>query len=185
VTHFEWRHGQRPQHHGQVPETPNKRRLEQRPWQKEQVPVAHFEWRHGQRPGHHGQAPARRRGQLLRHHDQVSATHNERRCRQRHRHQNYVPATHNERYRGQRPLPIPGTTDLPLHHKRPQSSFVVHAPFDNKQNITAEVRSLSAQCACVGPGSWPELACCLLCSKRRKSSALWFYFLFSGFRLDV
>jgi hypothetical protein len=57
-------------------------------------------------------------------HDQVPATHNERRRGQRPGHHDQVSATHNERRRGQRPEPIPGITDVPIHHKRPAFAFL-------------------------------------------------------------
>ena len=33
------------------------------------------------------------------------------------------PATHNERRRGERFEPVPGITDVPIHHKRPAFAF--------------------------------------------------------------
>jgi hypothetical protein len=39
-------------------------------------------------------------------------------ARQRPGHHDQVPATHNERFRGWRPQPMPGTTDVLIHHKR-------------------------------------------------------------------
>jgi hypothetical protein len=43
--------------------------------------------------------------------------------RKRPGHHNQVPATHNERRRGQRPEPIMGITDVSIHHKRPAFVF--------------------------------------------------------------
>jgi hypothetical protein len=74
------------------------------------------------------------------HHDQVPATHSERRRGQRPGHQDQVPVTHNKRRRGQRSGPIPGVTYLPIHHKRPFFAFR-RAPVANKQKSTSFSRS--------------------------------------------
>jgi hypothetical protein len=44
--------------------------------------------------------------------------------RQRPGHHVQVPATRNERRRGQRAEPIPGITDVPIHHNRPAFVFL-------------------------------------------------------------
>jgi hypothetical protein len=77
--------------------------------------------------------------------------HNERRRGQRRGHHDQVSATHNERYNRQRPEPMTGITDVPLHHERPAFAFSVRASFANNQNSTSEVRGLGAKCLCVGP----------------------------------
>jgi hypothetical protein len=64
---------------------------------------------------------------------------------------------HNERRREQRPGPIPGNPDVPIHLKRPAFAFFLHASVAKKQNSTVEVKGLGGQCVCVGP----ELACCV------------------------
>jgi hypothetical protein len=85
------------------------------------------------------------------------ATHNER-CRgQRTGHLDQVSTTHNERRRGQRPKPMPGITNVPLHHMCPAFAFLVRASFANKQNVTARCWGLSAQCLCAEP----ELSPCV------------------------
>jgi hypothetical protein len=53
---------------------------------------------------------------------------------------------------GLRPVPIPGITDVPIHHiKRPAFAlfFFVRASVANKRNSTAEVRGFGDQCVCV------------------------------------
>jgi hypothetical protein len=89
--------------------------------------------------------------QRLGHHDQVPAMHNEQRRGQLPGHHDQLPATHNERRRGQRPEPAPGIADVPLHRKRPHLLCFVLASFACKQNRTAEVPDLGAQCVCLGP----------------------------------
>jgi hypothetical protein len=59
---------------------------------------------------------------------------------QRPGHHHQTLAAHNERLRGQRSKPIPGITDVPIHHKRLSFALFVRASVANKPNSTAEVR---------------------------------------------
>jgi hypothetical protein len=55
-------------------------------------------------------------------------------------HHDQVPATHNERRRGPQPEPIQGTTDVLIHHKRPHLPVFVRASVASKQDSITELR---------------------------------------------
>jgi hypothetical protein len=78
--------------------------------------------------------------------------------RQRPGHHGQVPATHKERRRGQRPKPVPGISDVPLHHKRPVFAlFCAYLLCQQRKRHCRGPVFMSPVFVCVGP----ELSRCV------------------------